>query len=762
MTVTTTLDRQYFPGDGSNKNFPFNFKFFDNSQIYVYLIDHSGLVVGKTLNVDYTLSGALSAGGGQVIMSVAPPINYRLLIQRKLPLTQPTSIRNQGAFFPAIHEDVFDRLTMLVQQAIFDVGNSLQKNQSGTAWDFLGLRGINLADPIDAQDAATRKSVEDYVSSILQTGQGPVNSAQNVLYVFPDMVTRTVQDLSNKSDVLKGAAGLGWRGRNVGSKLDDFVSVKDFGAKGDGGTDDALAINTSLATGAKSVYLPDGIFPISQDVLMQSDQTFFGPGRLKLITKNMNGVVMANKINCHLDVREIFSEIAGDVAYKAGVYISQSSDCSVADGVRFTGMTWAGVMIDNSNRCIVGKIRTKGWLGNIQDSAGVMIYRNSSYNQVRGAYIFGGMDHGVMIQDPYENTNPTGNMITDCFIGEQKCYGISVYIALATTAPYNTRTLISQNNVRDVLGTQLGGASGAGIFIQGAGGTTVSFNTVENCCKLTTNFETLAIAGISAQVGEYPGGMPTPIKLIGNNVVQGRGPCIWASTSSVAIDIDQNTCISYGSEAIRGEAIIVTSVQGGSLMGNTVRHQNPNYNAVRLSAIGADYVGHRLSLNIITMNGSAGGILVGGISSGKFIGFSMNGDAVGGSTAGTAIFLADITKGQISGVSGFSSSAALVVNNCPRIRFVSSSFESSQTVNPAVIFTGSSPDSSFDESNEIVGRTENNASSGVLLSRYADSVPPLGIAAAGDRVIRRFPVVGTSKGWRCTSAPSTWVSEGNL
>ncbi|WP_143481888.1 MULTISPECIES: hypothetical protein [Pseudomonas] len=195
---------------------------------------------------------------------------------------------------------------------------------------------------------------------------------------------------------------------------------------------------------------------------------------------------------------------------------------------------------------------------------------------------------------------------------------------------------------------------------------------------------------------------------------------------------------------------------------NIVRHQNTNFNAIRLSAIGANYTGHRLSGNKVTLNGSSGGILVAGISSGKFIGFGMSGDFVNGTTNGTAVFLSDITNSQITGISTLSNSAALVVNNCPRIRFTCSSFESTQTVNPAVVFTGSSPSSVFDESNEIVGRTENNASSGVLVSRYDDSVPPLGIAAAGDRVIRRIPVVGQPKGWRCTSAPGTWVSEGNL
>lgn len=276
MTVGTTLDRQYFPGDGANKNFPFNFKFFDNSQIYVYLIDPAGVVVGKTLNVDYTLSGALSAGGGQVIMSVAPPLNYRLLVQRKLPLTQPTSIRNQGAFFPAIHEDVFDRLTMLVQQAIFDVGNSLQKNQPGTAWDFLGLRGINAADPVNQQDVATKNSVEAYVSSILQTGQGPVNNAVNVLYApstggATTNVAAALDNLNNQvlSDFKKFRPSGDPSGPTLATRYATLAAAQAFYPHATSLTQtiDWAAIQGYLNSGAGDIELPDGTFVINDDLV---------------------------------------------------------------------------------------------------------------------------------------------------------------------------------------------------------------------------------------------------------------------------------------------------------------------------------------------------------------------------------------------------------------------------------------------------------------------------------------------------------------
>ena len=43
-------------------------------------------------------------------------------------------------------------------------------------------------------------------------------------------------------------------------KLNDTVSVKDFGAVGDGVTDDTAAIQAALDSGASTVTVPDGTY----------------------------------------------------------------------------------------------------------------------------------------------------------------------------------------------------------------------------------------------------------------------------------------------------------------------------------------------------------------------------------------------------------------------------------------------------------------------------------------------------------------------
>lgn len=111
MTLATTTNRASFNGSGSTGPFSFNFRFFDNSEISV--LRGATILVETT---DYTVAGANSYSGGSVTLVDALTIGETLTITRAIPLTQSTSIRNQGAFYPEIHENAFDRLTMQIQQ----------------------------------------------------------------------------------------------------------------------------------------------------------------------------------------------------------------------------------------------------------------------------------------------------------------------------------------------------------------------------------------------------------------------------------------------------------------------------------------------------------------------------------------------------------------------------------------------------------------------------------------------------------------------
>jgi hypothetical protein len=69
--------------------------------------------------------------------------------------------------------------------------------------------------------------------------------------------------------------------RTVNSKLNDSVSVKDFGAVGDGWHDDTAAIQASIAALPKggSVFVPPGAYRISDALVLPSNIYLFGAGR---------------------------------------------------------------------------------------------------------------------------------------------------------------------------------------------------------------------------------------------------------------------------------------------------------------------------------------------------------------------------------------------------------------------------------------------------------------------------------------------------
>lgn len=63
---------------------------------------------------------------------------------------------------------------------------------------------------------------------------------------------------SNASGVTYNPAGTGATARTVESKLRDVVSVKDFGAVGNNSTDDTVAIQNAINSGAKVIWFPAG------------------------------------------------------------------------------------------------------------------------------------------------------------------------------------------------------------------------------------------------------------------------------------------------------------------------------------------------------------------------------------------------------------------------------------------------------------------------------------------------------------------------
>lgn len=126
MTVASTTNRVSYVGNGNVDTYSYTFRIFAETDLLVTVKDTSDVETELDLTTDYTVTGVGDANGGSVALVNSGQAwldaggdllsNYELVIRRVRPLTQETDIRSQGSFYPEIHEDALDHLTMVAQQ----------------------------------------------------------------------------------------------------------------------------------------------------------------------------------------------------------------------------------------------------------------------------------------------------------------------------------------------------------------------------------------------------------------------------------------------------------------------------------------------------------------------------------------------------------------------------------------------------------------------------------------------------------------------
>jgi hypothetical protein len=281
MTVSSSTDRATFPGNGVATAFSLPFRFFANSDVVAQaIIDATGAATPLTLGIDYLLTGAgqpEEAGAATgVLTTLAPvPAGVSLFIQRIIPATQPTDIVNQGRFFPEVHETVFDRLTMLVQQNEGSLGRALR---------------VQDYDPLPARLPSAVQRANRILSFDVNGDPVAIDAAvDSALALRQDLAD---PDIGSGIVFTKSTLALAVS-RSVGDKLRDVVSIRDFGptaGTGDAAVDTA-ALQAAVNSGARGVYLPSAKYRINSQITSSLSLRLYGdgPANSRLCFEDCNG-----------------------------------------------------------------------------------------------------------------------------------------------------------------------------------------------------------------------------------------------------------------------------------------------------------------------------------------------------------------------------------------------------------------------------------------------------------------------------------------
>ena len=178
------------------------------------------------LNGDLLTSGYNHTGIGNPTSTItfAIPSTGDHYLQLSVPFQRLIDYQENGYFLVTTVNRDFDRIWQALKQLLRYVGRALTLGPNDVdgagAYRAKGNRIADLADPIDQQDAATKKWSLNYLAQLISVITGNPNLAANVYYQGADGLPHVVQDLS--SGIGSNMVGhTGWQGNasNVGADL---------------------------------------------------------------------------------------------------------------------------------------------------------------------------------------------------------------------------------------------------------------------------------------------------------------------------------------------------------------------------------------------------------------------------------------------------------------------------------------------------------------------------------------------------------------
>ncbi len=214
---------------------------------------------GVLQNAGFDVSDAGNTNGGQVTFDSAPSTGTIVTLERRLPLERLTDFIEGGDFSAQAINNELDFLIAAIQQVSGDQTSMLRydKNESPA----------NLSLP-SKFERANKGLGFDGAGNLVPVSLDGASSLPNFL-----------------------ADGTGAVSRNTNAKIADAISVKDFGAVGDGLTDDSEAFQQALIAN-DFVFIPSGQYLISSTIALSEGQILMGAGVSSILRANASGFAL--------------------------------------------------------------------------------------------------------------------------------------------------------------------------------------------------------------------------------------------------------------------------------------------------------------------------------------------------------------------------------------------------------------------------------------------------------------------------------------
>lgn len=396
-----------FTAEGAT-NLPFGFKIFDPTDVFVAAstdpnVSSTALVYGRDFSVKMNADQD-AVPGGTVVLNSPISSGQVVVIGSAVAYTQNTQLTNFSRFPPEIINESLDRIVVQIQQLVELTGRtiSLPPTSSLTVSEFLDNLLNAAKDAANSADEAAQyaRICEEIKQNIfIYSWDIPhvVDTLEDVeKYPYDGFFAvggygdpgHHGQDISNRFVKAKGSTEL----RTLGERFSDVVNVKDFGAKGDGVTDDASAIQAAINFASEK----------GRKVVMPATGAAYVTGKSVIVRRGVS--VLGDSHNGYAggsnQSNAVFARAGTTVnpKHKDSAFILQESGASIS-GVQFvhdqpapTGDSWTPIQY------------------------GYCIEAKASWHTIKDISVING-SHGIWLS--HTPTAPGGTQVTidNCRIG---------------------------------------------------------------------------------------------------------------------------------------------------------------------------------------------------------------------------------------------------------------------------------------------------------------------------------------------------------